>query len=123
MIEQLPYEFNHTKLSNTKKNEFGDPAIYTSWELGRDYEYDAFKNLQINIHKILKQAGAKSRTLGMGLAHSGHYSGGHRMGDKIKESVVDKNLKVHGISNLYLLGTGNLPTCSTNNPTLTSVAL
>ena len=62
-------------------------------------------------------------TLGMGLAHSGHYSGGHRMGESEKESVVDKNLKVHGVSNLYLLGTGNLPTCSTNNPTLTSVAL
>ena len=59
----------------------------------------------------------------MGLAHSGHYSGGHRMGSNPKTSVVDENLKTHDIDNLYLLGTGNLPTCSTNNPTLTSVAL
>ena len=123
LLEQLPYEFNHTRLSDSKKNEFGDPAIFTSWELGRDYEYKAFKNLHHEINELLKKAGAKNLSLGMGLAHSGHYSGGHRMGNNSTDSVVDSNLKIHDMENLYLLGTGNLPTCSTNNPTLTSVAL
>ena len=123
LIEQLPYEFNQVSLSETMKNEFGDPAIKTSWELGRDYEMNSYKQLKMHISKILKTLGGKDINLGMGLAHSGHYSGGHRMGSDSKSSVVDKNLKVHGLGNLFLLGTGNLPTCSTNNPTLTSVAL
>ena len=83
----------------------------------------SYHHLKGQISRILKTLGGRDISLGMGLAHSGHYSGGHRMGADSKTSVVDENLKAHDLDNLYLLGTGNLPTCSTNNPTLTSVAL
>ena len=48
-----------------------------------------------------------------------HEMGGTKMGISKKDSVVDKNLKVHGIENLYILGSSVFPTCGHANPTLT----
>ncbi len=48
-----------------------------------------------------------------------HEMGGTKMGVSTKDSVVDKNLKVHGIENLYILGSSVFPTCGHANPTLT----
>ena len=48
-----------------------------------------------------------------------HEMGGTKMGISTKDSVVDKNLKVHGIENLYILGSSVFLTCGHANPTLT----
>ena len=40
-----------------------------------------------------------------------------------ESGVVDPNLKVHGIDNLYVAGSSVFPTCGTSNPTMTIVAL
>ena len=48
-----------------------------------------------------------------------HEMGGTKMGDTNKDSVVDKNLKVHGINNLYVLGSSIFPTAGHANPTFT----
>jgi choline dehydrogenase-like flavoprotein len=40
-----------------------------------------------------------------------------------KQGVVDANTRVHGISNLYVAGSGVFPTYSASNPTLNLVAL
>lgn len=52
-----------------------------------------------------------------------HHLGGTRMGFKINESVVDKNLKVHDIKNLYIAGSSVFPGGGAANPTLTIVQL
>lgn len=52
-----------------------------------------------------------------------HHLGGTRMGVNIKESVVDKNLKVHNIKNLFVAGSSVFPTGGAANPTLTIVQL
>ena len=123
LLEQLPYEENCVTLSSNKKNEFGDPAIQTNWFLAKDYEKLAMNYMSKKLKHILKTAGAKDIFCNMGLAHSGHYSGGHRFGRDPKTSVCNEFGKTHDIENLFLAGTGLLPTCSTNNPTLTAVAL
>ena len=48
-----------------------------------------------------------------------HEMGGTRMGESKYNSVVDKNLKVHEIKNLYILGSSVFPTSGHANPTLT----
>ncbi len=48
-----------------------------------------------------------------------HEMGGTMMGVSKKDSVVDKNLKVHGTKNLYVLGSSVFPTCGHANPTFT----
>ena len=75
------------------------------------------------LKKILAAAGARDILHTMPLAHSGHYSGGHRFGNDPKTSVCNDFGQTHDVENLFLAGTGLLPTCSTNNPTLTAVAL
>lgn len=52
-----------------------------------------------------------------------HQIGGTRMGVDFKDSVVDKNLKVHGFSNLYINGSSVFRTASYNHPTYTIVKL
>ncbi len=39
------------------------------------------------------------------------------------QGVVDENLKIHGIDNLYVAGASVFPTAGVSNPTLTIVAL
>ena len=123
LLEQLPYEENCVTLDENKKNEFGDPSIKTNWFLSKDYEKKSVRFMSEKLKGILTEAGAKKIFCNMGLAHSGHYSGGHRFGHDPKTSVCNEFGQTHDIENLFLAGTGLLPTCSTNNPTLTAVAL
>lgn len=77
------------------KNNIGRLVAY-------DYLYD--------IDKFLTDAGY-------------HHIGGTIMGEDAKNSVVDKNLKVHGINNLYVCGSSVFPTGGHANPTLTIIQL
>ncbi len=52
-----------------------------------------------------------------------HMQGTHRMGTNPETSVVDAMSRLHGVPNLYVLGSGVFPTCSPANPTLTLSAL
>ena len=52
-----------------------------------------------------------------------HHLGGTRMGDDPKNSVVDKNLKVHFIDNLYVAGSSVFTSGGYANPTLSIVQL
>jgi choline dehydrogenase-like flavoprotein len=53
----------------------------------------------------------------------GHFSGTHAMGDNPRESVVNPNQRSWDHRNLYLVGSGSMPTMGTSNPTLTLSAL
>ncbi len=52
-----------------------------------------------------------------------HHMGTTRMHNDPKQGVVDSNCKIHGLSNLYVAGSGCFPTSGAVNPTLTLVAL
>jgi choline dehydrogenase-like flavoprotein len=52
-----------------------------------------------------------------------HHIGTTRMSFLKKYGVVDKNLKVFGINNLFIVGSSTFPTSSHANPTYTIVAL
>lgn len=52
-----------------------------------------------------------------------HHIGTARMGDDPKDSVTDKDCRVHGIDNLYLAGSAVFPTSGWANPTLTILAM
>ena len=53
----------------------------------------------------------------------GHMIGTTRMGSSIKNSVTDKNCKVHNIDNLFIAGSSLYPAGAAANPTLTIVCL
>jgi choline dehydrogenase-like flavoprotein len=50
-----------------------------------------------------------------------HHLGGTRMGINKFDSVVNKDLKIHGVNNLYVSGSSNFATGGYTNPTLTIV--
>ena len=52
-----------------------------------------------------------------------HQIGGTCMGNDVNNSVVDKNLKVHFVNNLYISGSSTFPTSGHNHPTYTIVLL
>jgi choline dehydrogenase-like flavoprotein len=52
-----------------------------------------------------------------------HQIGTTRMHPDPNYGVVDKNCRVHGISNLFVAGSSVFPTCGYMNPTLTIIAL
>lgn len=52
-----------------------------------------------------------------------HHMGTTRMSQNPRTGVVDANLRVHGIDNLYICSSSTFPTGSWVNPTLTIVAL
>lgn len=53
----------------------------------------------------------------------GHHIGTTRISADPKHGVIDANLRIHGISNLYVASSSSLPTSSHANPTLIVVAL
>lgn len=52
-----------------------------------------------------------------------HHAGTTRMSDDPACGVVDRDLKVHGVHNLHVVGSSVFPTAGYANPTLTIVAL
>jgi choline dehydrogenase-like flavoprotein len=56
-------------------------------------------------------------------AYGGHHLGGARMSETPRTGVVDRNGRVHGISNLYVAGGGVFPTSGQANPTFTIICL
>ena len=52
-----------------------------------------------------------------------HFSGTHVMGTTKNNSVVDRNLRSWDHENLYLLGSGSMPSIGTSNTTLSIAAL
>jgi choline dehydrogenase-like flavoprotein len=52
-----------------------------------------------------------------------HYLGTTRMGVEPEKSVVNPDLRVHTVDNLYIVGGSVFPTSGCANPTMTIVAL
>lgn len=52
-----------------------------------------------------------------------HHMGGTRMHASPRQGVVDSDLRVHGIANLWITGSSVFPTGAANFPTMTIVAL
>ena len=57
------------------------------------------------------------------LRGQGHIMGTTRMGNNIKDSVCDKNCKVHGYENFFILGSSLYPRGGSFLPTLLIMAL
>ena len=57
------------------------------------------------------------------LRGTAHHMGTTRMADSPQDGVVDRDCKVHGVDNLYVVGSSVFPTSSWAFPTFTIVAM
>lgn len=127
-IEQVPLRENGIRLGD-ELDRYGRRVGHVHWRIDeRDGE-----NLRLTAKRFLEKwpaPNARLPTLSPRLDPCGatkphdayHPVGTCRMG-KPGEAVVDENLKVHGMENLWVVSTGVLPSAGTANPTFTMLCL
>ena len=68
------------------------------------------KKDKLNLTPEFDELSGWSRASGSALHDGNHHMGTTRMSDSVNSGVVDKNCVVHGVSNLYTLGSSVFPT-------------
>jgi len=131
--EQEPRLENHVTLDSTKLDELGIPQVELHWKKS---EADR-RTIVVTANEFARQI-ADSEVGRVRLVNwvvedgpitpqkamgSWHHLGGTRMSDSPEQGIVDRNLLVHGLRNLYVGGSSVFPSGGYANPTLTIVQL
>ncbi|TGP42074.1 GMC family oxidoreductase [bacterium M00.F.Ca.ET.228.01.1.1] len=131
IVEAVPDPDSRVTLSADKRDRFGMPRVKVEWRLGEQVKrtFDRTfaglaKELQLaRVADVELDAPLEGRAWPEKLEGTWHHMGTTRMHDSPREGVVDRNCKVHGISNLYVGGSSVFPTVGANFPTITIAAL
>lgn len=132
--EQVPSPDSRVSLSN-ELDELGMPKVILNWKLSGP-EKEAMKQY-VELFRVeweRLELGEANWDLSKDLFEDGdawlencrdtfHQTGTTRMSVEPEDGVVDRDLKVHGIDNLYIGSCSVFPTGGTANPTLTMMAL
>lgn len=126
-FEMAPNPASRITLSKNKDEVFGQPEVKIDWQLSdldqRTYEVTA-SLYKAAVAKLGGQAWAQDwDDVKSQLTVNGHHIGTTRMSSEPKDGVVDANLKVHSIDNLYVAGSSVFRTPGISNPTFTIIAL
>jgi choline dehydrogenase-like flavoprotein len=133
IVEPEPDPESRVTLSQTNKDHFGMSRVQVDWRLGSNVQRTFDKTLAIiadelrlgDIADVELDPPIEGGAWPGGLEKEGtwHHMGTTRMHDSPLQGVVDRNCKVHGISNLYIAGSSVFPTAGANFPTITIAAL
>jgi choline dehydrogenase-like flavoprotein len=136
LVEQLPDVNNRVTIDPNYRDQLGNyrPVIeynvtdYTraGMAAAKGVSDQIFQRLGIEEFTEYKPSDPGYLTYrGQGYTYNGagHLVGTHIMGADRKSSVVNQDQRSWDHPNLYLVGSGNMPTISTSNPTLTMAAL
>lgn len=132
MIEQEPSQESFISLS-FKKDEFGIPEVKINWSITSKTWLTAIKsamalkiqleNLKLGEVNLYNDIKYDKNNWADYLTDVCHHMGGTRMSSDAGDGVVNSNLQVWGITNLYICSCSVFPTSSHSNPTLTLLAL
>lgn len=137
LCEQEPNPASRVTLVRAR-DALGMPRIQLDWRLTRDD--------RVSMLRTMARVGTEIGRLGLGRLRvdvsgytnadpqsddrvdyavntGSHHLGTARMSADPTRGVVDRNLKVHSVTNLYVGGSAVFPTSGANPPTLTIVAL
>ncbi len=127
VMEQEPNYNSYVKLSDSK-DYFGLRKTKINWKTST-LDFESFKksiNLIQDKFNINDECMSNNNIVDFWnsapLDTQSHHIGTTRMGNNIDNSVIDKNLKVHNIKNLFIAGSSVFPTGGISNPTLTITA-
>jgi choline dehydrogenase-like flavoprotein len=130
IVEAQPDRDSRVTLSS-QLDRLGMPRVKVDWRLG-DLVRPTFDRTFALLSEELQKTGVADVTLDpplegrswpAELEGTWHHMGTTRMHDSPREGVVDRNCKVHGMSNLYIAGSSVFPTVGANFPTITLTAL
>ena len=128
--EQEPEANNRITLSNDL-DPYGTPLIDLTWKMSNKMKRCAKENL-LRLGKFLVEKDMGRIAINEDIfsydnfktkLNAGHQMGGTCAGKNKLNSVVDKNLKVHSIDNLFVTGSSVFTTSGHGNPTYTIVLL
>jgi choline dehydrogenase-like flavoprotein len=130
--EQKPRAESRIQISE-ECDRLGMPVCVVDWRIG-DEEHETVRNYARTIDKVLRGAGIAGLKWRPEISEEGdgwlacasdtyHMMGGTRMGSGPASSVVDGDLRVHGIENLYIASCSTFPTGGSSNPTFTLMAM
>lgn len=130
MIEQRPEPSNRISLS-PERDRLGLRKAVINWNLGRDDKENLRRCMEliatgfgsVGLGRIRVEQEHGSRAYGELMSYGDHHMGTTRAHVNVRHGVVDGNLKVHDVENLYIAGSSVFPTGGHVPPTLTIVAL
>ncbi len=128
MIEQRPEPSNRVSLL-PERDRLGLRKAVIDWRLGDDDKDNLWRVIRLIATEFgraglgrVKQENS-SRLFSELLSLGDHHMGTTRAHNDPHHGVVDANLKIHGVANLYIAGSSVFPTGGHVPPTLTIVAL
>lgn len=124
LLEMLPEPENRVVLSNHKKDAWGIPRLEVHYKFP-EYVHRGYDQSMLDFKRIVKQmGGSEARYSQRGkYDNNQHITGTMIMGNDPRDSVVDSECRTHDHANLFIAGTGVMPSASTVNSTLTGTAL
>ena len=120
--EMKPAPENRVTLDKEAKDYFGNP-VSNLFLKESDEDTNTRNQGKKVVRDIYRRLGAQKVQELPGNMWGHHHMGTCRMGDNPRTSVVDRNLQVHGTSNLFVAGSAVFVTSGSANPTLTLSAL
>lgn len=131
--EQVPARSNRVALG-PKKDALGIPYTELHWRRSDADRNTVVESIQIFARELAQHDRGRVRLAKWirnnqpipddeSMIAGWHHMGGTRMSDDPSSGVVDRNLKVHGLDNLYIGGSSVFPSGGYANPTLTILQL
>ena len=134
MCEQLASDGSTLELDQSSRDVFGLPKLKVNWRIS-DATWQAAKFMASEIKEFLEaqchskvelreEFTDKTTSFDPNIFSSvNHHMGGTVMGENAETSVVNADLKIHGMKNVWVCSASVFPTGSHSNPTLTALAL
>jgi choline dehydrogenase-like flavoprotein len=136
--ESVPNENSTITLDKTQTDSvFHQPVVHVDWNLLTEDKHTIRRAVEL-LRQFFVGRGASfelTTDLSGGPEHwtidgtpkslwaNEHHMGALRMSAYPEDGIVDRNMRVHTVDNLYVAGSGVYPTSGHPNPTLTIVAL
>lgn len=133
IVEPEPDPESRVSLSASQIDRLGMRRTNVNWKLGKKVQRTLDRTLAL-VAEELQKGGIADVTLDPAIEGgewpphlekegTWHHMGTTRMHDSPQHGVVDRNCKVHGMTNLFIAGSSVFPTAGANFPTITIVAL
>lgn len=127
MSEQLWSKENTLTLDDNSVDRFNQPKLKVNWKIDSTTINSvkiAYEKLKLEIMSAFSDISNIEDSINFNLISEMDFSPvNHHMGGASIGKVVDENLKINGITNLFVCSSAIFPTSSHSNPTLTTLAL